>query len=187
MKKSFFITAFISVFIYTSVLAQDKEKKNVSGIRGGWHSATMVTDGADPFNGSSLDNFYIGFFNDNKIAPLLHFGKGLEYFQNGAAYTDNTKRVLHTVSVPLYLKLKLGPVFALGGIAGNFKVNEDYTGHGINPSDSDKSEWFDAPVFLGAGAKILFVSVEARYHWGLLEVRDGFKSHYLQIGAAVSF
>ena len=189
MKKILFITFFITVFICTSILAQDNDKKSLSGIRGGYHSATLIKDGSTPNEANSLNNFYIGFFNDNKIAPILHFGKGLEYFQNGIAYTSNSERILHTLSVPLYLKIKLGPVFALGGIAGNFKVSEKYTAgdYETSPTDSNKSNWFDAPVFLGAGVKIFFVSVEARYHWGLIEVRNGYKSQYFQVGAAVSF
>ena len=188
MKKSVLTLSIISA-LCISVFAQDNEKNSVSGIRGGWHSATLVANGSEPSGASSLDNFYVGFYSDNKIAPILHFGKGLEYFQNGITYTSNSKRVLHTLSVPLYLKLKLGPVFALGGIAGNFKVSEKYTtgDYEASPTDSDKSKWFDAPVFLGAGVKIWFISVEARYHWGLIEVRNGYKSQYFQLGAAVSF
>lgn len=189
MKKTTFLTVFLAVFVITTVFGQDKETKTVSGIRGGWHSATLVMDGATPYDASALSSFYVGFFNDNKIVPMLYFGKGIEYFQNGIKYTSSSQRVLHTVSVPLYLKLKIGPVYGLGGIAGNFKVSEKYTvgDHEVSPTDSDKSKWFDAPVFLGAGVKIFFVSVEARYHWGLIEVRNGLKSQYLQVGAAVSF
>ena len=189
MKKTVFLTLFLFVFLVASVLAQDNEKKTVSGIRGGWHTATLLKDGATPYEANNLQSFYIGFFNDNKIVPMLHFGKGLEYFQNGIAYTANSERILHTLSLPLYLKFKIGPVFALGGIAGNFKVSEKFNAgdHEVSPTDSDKSKWFDAPVFLGAGVKIFFVSVEARYHWGLLEVRNDLKSQYFQLGAAVSF
>lgn len=189
MKKSFFITFFSAVFFCTSMFAQDSEPNNKSGIRAGWHSATLVADGKEPSGSSNLDNFYVGFFNENKIAPLFRFGKGLEYFKNGIAYSSKSERILHTISVPLYLKAKLGPVFALGGIAANFKVSEKYTigSSEIDPIDSDKSDWFDAPVFLGAGVKILFVTIEARYHWGLIEVNNGRKSQYFQLGAAFSF
>ena len=189
MKKTLFLTLFLTIFIFVTVKAKDEDKNSVSGIRGGWHTATLVKDGATPYNANNLNSFYFGFFNDNKIVPMLFFGKGIEYFQNGLEYTANSNRVLHTISIPLYLKFKLGPVFALGGIAGNIKVSEKFTAGDfeISPSDSDKSKWFDAPVFLGAGAKILFISVEARYHWGLIEVRNGLKSQYFQVGAAVSF
>lgn len=191
MNKTVFITLFLSVFLIVSAFAQEKksEKKTVSGIRGGWHSATLVMDGAKPYEATALSSFYVGFFNDNRIVPMLHFGKGLEYFQNGIAYTNTSERILHTVSIPVYLKFKIGPVFALGGIAGNFKVSEKFNigDYEVSPTDTGKSNWFDAPVFLGAGVKIFFVSVEARYHWGLIEVRNGLKSQYLQVGAAVSF
>ena len=189
MKKTKIIALFLIVVISGSALAKDNEKNSVSGIRGGWHSATLVMDGATPYQASALSSFYVGFFNDNKIVPMLHFGKGIEYFQNGIAYSSNSERILHTLSIPLYLKFKLGPVFALGGVAGNFKVSEKFhlSDHEVSPSDNDKSNWFDTPVFLGAGVKILFISVEARYHWGLIEVRNGLKSQYLQVGAAVSF
>lgn len=171
------------------IQAQDKEGNKVGGIRAGWHSAGLFEDGSKPDTANSLNSFYVGFFRDTKIIPLLHFGSGIEYFQNGMEYSSNTKRVLHTLSVPLDLKLKLGPIFALTGFAANFKVAERvvYNGEGAKPIDSDLSNWFDVPFILGAGVKIWKVSVEARYHWGLLEVRNGRHSQYLQIGGAISF
>lgn len=190
MKKYHVLTIIFAVCLCFSVHAQKRnEDRFVSGIRGGWHTATLLKDGAEPNEANNLNSFYFGFFNDNKIAPLLYFGKGLEYFQNGLTYTGNSERKLHTLSVPLYLKLKLGPVYGLGGIAGNIKVAEKFTLGDNAPAsgEDDKSNWFDAPVFLGAGVKILFVSVEARYHWGLVEVRNDLKSQYFQFGAAVSF
>ncbi|WP_340112121.1 hypothetical protein [Maribellus mangrovi] len=191
MKKKVLFTIVLAVVFLTTTLAQNKEseKNMVSGIRGGWHYATLLKDGTEPYSASNLNSFYVGFFNENKIVPMFHFGKGLEYFQNGLSYTGGGERILHTISVPLYLKLKVGPVYGLGGIAGNFKVSEKFSAgdYEVSPTDNDKSNWFDAPVFLGAGVKIFFVSVEARYHWGLIEVRNGLKSQYLQVGAAVSF
>lgn len=169
--------------------AQDKETKKIGGIRGGFHSATMVADGSKPDTVNNLKSFYVGIFRDNKIAPILHFGTGLEYFQNGMKYSRNVERILHTLSVPLYLKVKLGPVFALGGAAPNFKLKEkvDYQDNSYNPGDTDKTKGFDVAAFLGAGVKILFITVEARYHWGLLEARNDLYNRYFQIGAAVSF
>jgi hypothetical protein len=142
---------------------------------------------ASVFN--QLNSFYVGFFRDKKISPLLFFGSGLEYFQNGIKYPGDSKRILHTLSIPLDLKLKLGPVFALGGAAANFKVAEKIVveDNSVNPTEGNKSNWFDIPVFLGAGVKISFITVEARYHWGLLDVRNGLYSRYLQIGAGLSF
>lgn len=183
---SILLTAF---HCFPAQAQKGNQEHSVSGIRGGWHTATLLEDGTEPNEANNLNSFYIGFFSDNKIAPLLYFGKGLEYFQNGLTYAGDSERRLHTLSIPLYLKLKLGPVYGLGGIAGNVKISEKFTmsDYELNSGDNDKSNWFDAPVFVGAGVKILAISVEARYHWGLLEVRNNLKSQYFQIGAALSF
>lgn len=189
MKKTLFITSILALFLSSGTLAQIVSNKSfVSGIRGGWHTATLIKDGAEPNEANNLNRFYIGFFNDDTIARLLYLGKGLDYFQNGITYTDNSERIMHTVSIPLYLKLKAGPVFGLSGIAGNFKISEKFKvgNHELDPIENDKSNWFDVPFFLGAGVTISIVTIEARYHWGLIEVRNGLKSQYFQIGAAIS-
>ncbi len=189
MKKALFILFPILLTGAFNVQAQDKGTKKIGGIRGGFHSATMVADGSKPDSVNSLNSFYAGIFRDNKIAPILHFGTGLEYFQNGLKYSENVERKLHTLSVPLYLKVKLGPVFALGGAAPNFKLKEkvDYQDNSYNPGDTDKTKGFDVAAFVGAGVKIFFITVEGRYHWGLLEARDDLYNRYFQLGAAISF
>lgn len=34
----------------------------------------------------------------------------------------------------------------------------------------------------GIGAKIAIAGIEAKYNWGLVDLYNGYKSHYLQIG-----
>lgn len=185
MKKQnlvLFVVFFALSFV--SVKAQDK-----IGIRAGYQVANWYdTDGAAL--GDNLNSFYLGLFKENKLIPALHFGIGLEYFQNGykGMNTDN-KQVLHILSVPVYAKVKLGPVFALGGLAGNFKVSEKiiFDGNSASPTDEQKSKTVDVPLFLGAGLKIAMFTFEARYHWGLVGVNHGLHNRYLQLGAAVSF
>ena len=187
MKRLSLIAA--SIFLASLFIqAQDSEDK-FAGIRFGFHSAGLVIDGEKPDTTNSLNNFYIGFFREKKIAPLLYWGSGVEYFQNGTKYTNNSKRVLHTLSVPLNLKLKVGPIFGVAGAAANFKVSEKIVIGDTNtsPTDSNKSNWFDVPIYIGAGVKILFISVEARYHWGLLDIQKGYYNRYFQLGAALSF
>lgn len=189
MKKTI-ITSLLIVLIGSLALHAQDEKEKKNGIRFGFQTATMVMDGSKPDGTKSLSSFYAGFFRDQKIASILHFGKGIEYFQNGFKYSDKSKRVLHTISIPLDLKLKIGPVYALGGAAPNIKVSEKvfWSNNSSTPSDTDKSNWFDVAAFTGAGVKILFLSVEARYHWGLLKARDvDLYNRYFQLGAVVSF
>jgi len=190
MKKVTFLFVFAIIAGTYLTQAQDKKSKDkVGGIRFGAHTATMMKDGDTPDSSNYLNSFYIGFFRDNKLAPMLFFGSGLEYFQNGFEYTKDSRRVLHTISVPLDLKVKLGPVFALGGIAANFKVSEKIVlgDNKYDPSDDAKSHWFDAPVFLGVGVKIFFITIEGRYHWGIVDVRNEYFNRYFQLGLGLSF
>ena len=188
MNKALLVLALVACLINKGNAQDDKPQKN--GIRVGYHAASMVYEGSKPDESKTLSSFYAGFFRSKKIGGVLHFDSGIEYFQNGLKYTNNSKRVLHTVSIPLGLKLKLGPVFAIGGAAPNFKVAEkiDISGNNINPIETDKSNWFDVAAFAGAGVKIWILTVEARYHWGLLEARDsGLYNRYFQLGAGISF
>ena len=87
------------------------------------------------------------------------------------------------------LKVKLGPVFALGGIAANFKVSEKlvFQDNKFDPGDDDKLHWFDAPVFLGVGVKIFFITIEGRYHWGIVDAGNDYYHRYFQLGLGLSF
>jgi hypothetical protein len=188
MMNKILLVLVLVAFLFTKGIAQD-EKPQKNGIRFGYHAASMVKDGSKPEESKTLSSFYAGFFRSKKLGSILHFDSGIEYFQNGLKYTGDAKRTLHTISIPLDLRLKIGPVYGVGGAAANFKVSEsfDVGDNSFTPIDSDKSNWFDIAAFAGAGVKVWILSVEARYHWGLLEVRNDLYSRYFQIGAAVSF
>lgn len=169
--------------------AQNDDKQEIGGIRAGYHIASMVEKGNKPDSASRNESFYVGFFREQNISKYFYYGAGLEYFQNGIKYSGDRELVLHTISIPINAKFKIGPAFALAGAAANFKVAERIkTGDSsMEPPDENKSNWFDVPVFLGAGVTVLFITVEARYHWGLLDVNNGLHNRYFQLGAAVSF
>lgn len=188
MKKiNSLVLAALLLTISLGINAQKKEGGKIGGIRFGYHSAALYENG-DMLPGTEhLQNFYIGFFRDNKLIPALHLGTGIEYFQNGGKVDNDNKLVLHYLSVPLHIKAKLGPVFALTGFAPSFKVSEKVFVNGTNSTPDEKSKGFDVPFYLGAGVKFLFITVEARYHWGIIELNNGVKSQYLQIGAGISF
>jgi hypothetical protein len=190
MKKvSFLLVIILIIGAYNAHSQEGKSTNKIGGIRAGYHAATMVLSDSDVDTTNVLSGFYAGFFRDNKVSSILYLGTGLEYFKNGTEYSENSSRVLHTISIPVDLKVQLGPVFVLGGIGANFKVSEKliYNDTSYDLGDDQKSNWFDAPVFLGAGVKLWFLTVEARYHWGLIEVNNGYKSRYFQLGAGLSF
>lgn len=177
--------ALIFAFCTEDISASDGDR--VGGLRAGYHSAQFNLNG--DFVGEPIQTFYLGFFRDQKVFPMLHFGSGLEYYKNGTIFDSENLRELHYLSIPLNLKVKLGPVFVLAGAAPSFRVADRINIGGVKekPTDEEKSNWFDIPLFVGAGVKIAIVTIEARYHWGMLEVVDGYKSQSFQIGAGISF
>lgn len=188
--KTFVLFLISMLFLsITQSHAQNEGAQEIGGIRAGYHIASMVENGSKPDSASRKESFYFGLYREQNISKYFYYGAGLEYFQNGLKYTGDSKRILHTISIPINAKFKIGPAFALGGAAANFKVAERIKigDNSHEPSEENKSNWFDVPVFLGAGVTVLFITVEARYHWGLIEVRDGLHNRYFQLGAAISF
>ena len=89
VKTLFIIGLFMAVPFSGKAQKEGKEEK-VGGIRLGYHAAALYKDGNKMAGTNNLENFYIGIFRDNKIAPLFRIGTGLEYFQNGAKSTTIT-------------------------------------------------------------------------------------------------
>lgn len=171
-----------------TVFAISVQAQNKIGIRAGYQSSALYKDGSQLSGTDSYNSFYAGLFKDSKIIPALHFGLGFEYMQSGAVVkSTGDKQVLNYLSIPLYLKAKLGPVFVLGGIAADIKVGENYTGNTANSPFNQDFKSVDFPLFLGGGFKLLMFTIEARYHWGLSEINDGVSQQYLQLGAGISF
>lgn len=190
MKKLnlFLASAVVLMGSFAQLNAGDGPEK--IGIRAGYQSSALFLDGEKLDQTDNLGAFYAGLFRDNKLVPFLHLGTGLEYMQAGAKAADSDdKQVLHYLSVPVYLKGKIGPVYALGGAAANFKISEKMIigGESIDVPDENKSKSFDVPLYVGAGLKFLMFSVEARYHIGMVDLNDGIKNRYLQLGATVAF
>ena len=183
MKKlKHFVLAILAILLITPAFAEGDTK--LGGIRVGYHQSDIYNNGTS--SGYPNSNFYIGVYKNNKIIPTLHWMFGVEYFQNGYKESNDNKWTLGTISVPINLKFKIGPVFAVGGVAANFKISEKLVTGGVDIED--QASTFDLPLFLGAGFRILILNIEARYHWGMLEINDsGVKNQYLQVGVGVSF
>lgn len=178
--------ALILISISFGLSAQDK-----FGIRGGFQAGNLYNSGSLYDNG--LNTFYVGVFKEFKIVPLLKFDAGIDYNQNGSL-NDSLSIKMGYISVPLNLKIKLGPVYGIVGAAPSFKISEKWM---LNDQEIDidkfKSNFFDLPVFVGVGFKIAIISIEARYYVGTMNVNDNaisglqdYKNQYLQVGLALS-
>ena len=170
------------------VIPMSVQGQNKVGIRAGYQNSIWSDkDGSQPAD--PLNNFYIGVFKDNKIIQAVHFSIGMEYFQNGYTVNSTDKRVLHILSIPVYGKAKIGPVFGLDGIGANFKVSEKIFINDVasSPTSEQKSKTVDFPMFIGVGAEFWVLTFEIRYHWGLVDINHGLYNRYAQLGAGVSF
>lgn len=187
MKNIFSFVA-LAMFALITFSAQAGDKM---GIRAGYQLASFNADGSMLENTNNLNGFYVGVFKENQIIPLLKLGYGLDFMQNGAELSDFGTYTLNYLSVPLYLKAKVGPVFGLAGVGASFKLSDKLTNGEMETDASDymATRDFDLPLFIGGGFKILMLTIEGRYNWGMIELNKitGAKNHYLQIGASLSF
>lgn len=190
MTRKLLLALFL-IMIVSLVSAQESSKQDKPariGIRAGWSYSAMFDNNVQLAGTDYMSSFYIGIFKEKKLVPLLRLGSGIEYVKNGYKITNDLTRDIHYLSVPLYLKFKIGPVYATGGTGFNFKVSEELPGSTLlDPLKNKSTNFFDMPLQLGAGLKILMFSVEARYNWGMFNVNGDASNQYLQVGFTVSF
>ena len=140
-----------------------------------------------------LSSFYAGFFGVKKIGAgkLLSLYSGLEFYQTGAQENDDNKIVLSYISIPINLRVKIGPVYAFGGVNPSFKIGEEVKFAGVDVSEVAEVNSFDIGGQIGIGAKFLFLGVEVKYNQGFIDAfTDGTESsttNHLQVGACVYF
>lgn len=188
MKKILFIATLLIATI--TVNAQDKNddkgKDLPNGIRAGYQRSTLKSSSKPDFN--NLDGFYVGYLRKVKLIPLLRLETGLEYMMAGGK-KDETIIKLNYLVLPAQLVLKLGPFYVNAGLNADFRIYENITNDGnkVELTSENRANFFDLSADAGAGFNILFLSIEARYYWGLLDVNDGYKNEYIQLGLKAHF
>ena len=95
---------------------------------------------------------------------------------------------MHVISLPIYVKPQIGPVFGTAGFALNFKLGDNREDF---PGQVADTRFFDIPLTLGAGVQFGPIVIEGKYYWGLFNAAgiDGLmhKNQYLQAGVAFMF
>lgn len=185
MKKLLLVGLAIC-FAFT-VNAQDKDKKSLpNGFRLGYQSSTLTGGNSGTFD--PLTGFYVGYLRKVNLIPLLHLETGMEYMMAGGKQDSITLRQNYIV-LPAQLVFKIGPVFALAGVNANFDIYQSTEMNGTKEkvASDNRADAFDVAADVGAGLNFLFLAVEARYYWGLTDLKDGYKSQYLQLGLKVHF
>ena len=172
-------------------LAQGRE----FGIRAGLLGAGTYNGGeqVDDFMGGLYGGVFVGRPVGNTF--FTSWITGLDYFQNGYWTDDQNYRRLHYLGVPVAFRFHFGPFHLQPGVSLNFKVAEKLLVDGeevlnqgaiLNGSDL-KSSWFDLPILLGAGVRIMDVILETRFYIGVMDINQGNKNMHLQLGLAYSF
>jgi hypothetical protein len=176
-------------FISITAWSQSEDEKDgfnlPNGIRFGWQSSNFIQDGETAED--NLDRGYIGYVRKVSIAHFFKLETGLEYMIAGTQINDDTKLQLHYLVLPAQGALKIGPFVAQAGVSANFRIAEDYRVDGESIERDDKSAGFDVAANVGAGFNFLFMTLEARHYWGLLEVENGWYNDYWQLGLKFNF
>ena len=148
----------------------------------GWHYSDILKDGSSLYGGH-YNSFFVGFFSNKNLGAsgLLQFNSAIMYYQNGSKEDNDNWMRLHYLNIPLSLKVKIGPVYAFAGASGAIKLGGENHTLGIKTDVKEINTW-DAGVHGGIGAKVWILGIEAKYNWGLVDLSDGYKSQYLQLG-----
>lgn len=188
MKQLFYSIIFIAEVALTAENVQAHGKRNI-GIRAGYQISGLFEGSGRVTGTSNYGGFYDGVFKEKKVIPFLHWGVGLEFCKNVAGLADDNRQVINYHGIPVYLKTKVGAVYALLGVQPKVKIGEKIIidNEITNPTDEQKSKTFDLPAFGGLGVNILIVSLEARYHYSMIETNHGARNAYLQLGATLHF
>ena len=111
MKRITISLLALSFLMLNVAQAQDGDKDFKKGIRAGWQTANIFDNGKIIEDAENLNSFFVGFFTVKKNIPILHFGSGLEYCQNGAhtAAPKVTEQTIHTLRVTLNLRIEICP------------------------------------------------------------------------------
>ncbi|MBI1221711.1 MAG: hypothetical protein GC180_03820 [Bacteroidetes bacterium] len=156
-----------------------------NGIRAGWQIAATY-NGLSRVNGP-ISGIYAGFYHISYPLGVKFIGiqSGLEFCQVGYRKDSENYRQQNYLGIPVSLRIKMGPIYLIGGIEGNVKITEKNVVNGSVVSD--KSSFFDAHTHAGVGFKIGSFSIEGRYHQGLVDINKGNKTDYLQLGGTFTF
>ncbi|MDF1547825.1 MAG: porin family protein [Bacteroidales bacterium] len=135
----------------------------------------------------SLNNVMFGVFLDKDLIPLLDLRVGLEYSPKGTRFELDDLYIQGTYSyleIPVQAKIKLGPVYALGGVYGAYalkgKSENNLLGVVVETDvDFDNAEMkrFDYGMKFGAGFQLglgpLHAFAQVEYGIGLQNLNKG--------------
>lgn len=186
MKKSknlIFVSAFMGLFTFTGVQAQDKVASY--GFKGGLNFSNLYTDTVDDNN--LLTGFNAGLYakfpitNSIAIQPEISYTtKGAELVYNNAFARGTAKFNVNYIEVPVLLVMNItenfnvhvGP-YAAYMVSGK-TTNDSNFGSSESELDTDDFNKLDAGLAGGVGIDLDALNFGVRYNYGLTKLgKDG--------------
>jgi len=141
------------------------------GVKAGMNFAKM-TDVDE-----SLNNFQGGIFIDKDFIPLIKFRIGLDYSPKGGVFTDiiDAETQINYLELPVLAKVKLGPIYALGGVYGAYAMSGTNTIAGVESDiDFDNVSRWDAGMKFGLGFQLklgpIGAFIQSEYSFGFVDL-----------------
>ncbi len=165
------ISILIFIISLGSIYAQKNKDDKPSKITfiGGWNYSKYV-GGEDQVSKTDYKSVLIlGVSKDVKISPFIWSNGGILYYQNGAS-TEEGDYKFDYLMIPVGLKLRFGPLYAMGGLYGAYRMSATFDSEKLNKNDFNR---LDFGTYVGAGTKILIFSLNVKYNWGFSDVSNG--------------
>jgi hypothetical protein len=191
--KYLYTIVLCALLAFDGLAQDDEEKGGRPGLIGGWNYSSIGIKNSDQ-TADYTNGFYLGILWEERFAKVFRIQSGLKYVKNGWAYNSNDlgnrdKTILNYVSLPVTAKLKIGPIYALGGVYGSYRAGSKTTytdGTSDKKISTDDIKRYDFGGQLGLGFQIAIIGVEARYNWGFTDISAdnaiGYNNRYLELG-----
>ena len=175
------------LLILAVVLPLSIQAKAQLGVQIGQNFSKIDGNTVANYDEKYLTSFSGGVYFDKDLIPLIDLRIGAFYSPKGSHFASGdyyNKTILNYIEVPVQAKIKVGPVYALGGAYGAYALNGSFDVLDATSETSVEMD-FEADQFrkedyglkFGLGFQIglgpLHIFVQGDYSMGLLDIYNG--------------
>jgi len=168
--KKIVLLVMLSILVSLTSMAQ-------IGVKAGMNFAKQSGNNVTSYSEAYLSNFNFGLFTHKDLIPLLKIRVGLDYSPKGTKWdsgNDYEQATYNYLELPVLARVKLGPVYGLGGFYGAYAMsakNETNIESNDIDFDADDISRFDYGMKFGLGFQLglgpIHAFAEVDYSFGL--------------------
>ncbi len=172
--KKIVLLVMLSILVSLTSMAQ-------IGVKAGMNFAKQSGNNVTSYSEAYLSNFNFGLFTHKDLIPLLKIRVGLDYSPKGTKWdsgNDYEQATYNYLELPVLARVKLGPVYGLGGFYGAYamsgKIKMDISGMKTEDDfdfDTNEIGRFDYGMKFGLGFQLglgpIHAFAEIDYSFGL--------------------